>query len=483
MKNQQLTLMALLSIVLVFAACSRSRVAEPYRSVYHHTPAANWMNDPNGMFYDETTQLWHLYYQHNPFGATWGPMHWGHATSADLLHWQEHPIVLYPDSIGTIFSGSCIIDRENTAGFGENAIVAVYTQSEVCGQHQSIAYSTDGGYTFTKYEGNPVLKGDVPDFRDPKISRDGDHWLMTLACGQEIRFYASENLKDWTYLSSFGEGYGAHGGVWECPELLCFDNTKMSKPEASEQETAEPKWVLLVSINPGGPFGGSATQYFVGDWDGKTFTCIDAPDAQKWLDYGRDNYSTFTFHNAPDNRLVAMGWMSNWQYAQVLPTEPFRSQNTVARDLSLFVDDEGQYRLASVPSVETQALRGQVTEKLSDAAVVELELDGKQDALITLANDKGEKVVMTLDVHRQTFSMDRTASGDCSFSHDFASHTVTPLFIKRDHYHVTLFIDHCSIEAFDKEGAWSMTNLVFPSQPYNHISVEGGKVTIYDIKK
>lgn len=467
----------IIPIVCIFFAvtgCSNRKPAvhptdEPFRSVYHHTPEANWMNDPNGMFYDEANGIWHLYYQHNPFGTTWGPMHWAHATSTDLLTWEEHPIVLYPDSIGTIFSGSAVIDKNNTAGFGENALVAIYTQSEVCGQHQSIAYSTDGGYTFTKYEGNPVLKGDIADFRDPKVTWDGDHWLMTLACQQEIRFYASPNLKEWEYLSSFGEGVGAHGGVWECPELL-----KMGD-----------KFVLLVSINPGGPFGGSATQYFVGDWDGKTFKCENGKyenEQMPWLDYGKDNYSTFTFHNSPDGRLVAMGWMSNWQYATQLPTVAFRSQNTIARDLFLFTDDEGEYRLGSVPSPESLALRGEETRYLPDAGIVELTLDGSQDALITLSNDKGEKVVMTLDVHRRTFSMDRTASGDCSFSLDFAAHTVAPLFVKRDTYKVLLFIDHCSIEAFDAEGAWAMTNLVFPSEPYNHLEVQGGEAKIYNIR-
>ena len=447
-------LFGLLSATVLLAGCTQKPAVhptdEPYRSVYHHTPEANWMNDPNGMFYDEANGVWHLYYQHNPFGTTWGPMHWGHATSTDLLTWEEHPIVLYPDSIGTIFSGSAVIDKNNTAGFGENAIVAIFTQSERIGQHQSIAYSTDGGYTFTKYEGNPVLMGDIADFRDPKVTWDGDHWLMTLACQQEIRFYASPNLKDWEYLSSFGEGYGAHGGVWECPELLHIGD----------------KYVLLVSINPGGIFGGSATQYFIGDWDGKTFTPFPSGEgrgeAVPWLDYGKDNYSTFTFHNSPDGRLVAMGWMSNWQYAEVVPTVAFRSQNTIARDLFLFTDDEGEFRLGSVPSPESLALRGEETRYLPDAGIVELTLDGSQDALITLSNDKGEKVVMNLDVHRRTFSMDRTASGDCSFSHDFAARTVAPLFIKRD--------------------TWSMTNLVFPSEPYNHLDVQGGEAKIYTIR-
>ena len=468
MKNSTLFVFGLLVIVLT--ACvnqpARHLTDEPFRSVYHHSPAQNWMNDPNGMFYDDATQLWHLYYQHNPFGTTWGPMHWAHATSTDLIHWEQHPIVLAPDSLGTIFSGSIVIDRNNTAGFGENAIVAIYTQSEICGQHQSIAYSLDGGMTFTKYEGNPVLKGDIADFRDPKVFWDEqtNRWMMILACQQEVRFYSSIDLRDWTYGSSFGANYGEHSGVWECPDLIRLGD----------------HWVLLLNINPGGPFGGSATQYFVGNWDGKTFTCIDMPEETKWLDYGKDHYATVTWHNAPEGRTVAIGWMSNWQYANQLPTVAFRSQNTIARDLYLYRDDAGEFRVGVVPSPESLALKGNQTSRLGDVAVVELTLSGEESSVITLSNEKGEKVVMTLDVHAQTFSMDRTASGDCSFSQDFAAHTVAPLFVKQAVNRVTLFIDHCSIEAFDANGYWAMTNLVFPTQPYNQIKVQGGKATIYN---
>ena len=468
MKNSTLFVFGLLVIVLT--ACvnqpARHLTDEPFRSVYHHSPAQNWMNDPNGMFYDDATQLWHLYYQHNPFGATWGPMHWAHATSTDLIHWEQHPIALAPDSLGTIFSGSIVIDRNNTAGFGENAIVAIYTQSEICGQHQSIAYSLDGGMTFTKYEGNPVLKGDIADFRDPKVFWDEqtNRWMMILACQQEVRFYSSLNLRDWTYESSFGANYGEHSGVWECPDLIRLGD----------------HWVLLLNINPGGPFGGSATQYFVGNWDGKTFTCIDMPEETKWLDYGKDHYATVTWHNAPEGRTVAIGWMSNWQYANQLPTVAFRSQNTIARDLFLYRDDAGEFRVGVVPSPESLALKGNQTSRLGDVAVVELTLSGEESSVITLSNEKGEKVVMTLDVHAQTFSMDRTASGDCSFSQDFAAHTVAPLFVKQAVNRVTLFIDHCSIEAFDANGYWAMTNLVFPTQPYNQIKVQGGKATVYN---
>ena len=469
MKNSTLFVFGILFIVLT--ACvnqpAHHLTDEPFRSVYHHSPAQNWMNDPNGMFYDDATQLWHLYYQHNPFGTTWGPMHWAHATSTDLIHWEQHPIALAPDSLGTIFSGSIVIDRNNTAGFGENAIVAIYTQSEICGQHQSIAYSLDGGMTFTKYEGNPVLKGDIADFRDPKVFWDEqtNRWMMILACQQEVRFYSSINLRDWTYESSFGANYGEHSGVWECPDLIQLGD----------------HWVLLLNINPGGPFGGSATQYFVGDWNGKTFTCIDMPEETKWLDYGKDHYATVTWHNAPNNRVVAIGWMSNWQYANVVPTQAFRSQNTIARDLSLYTDDKGEIRVAVVPSPENDALLGKKITRPADACVIDLELSGTETSVITLSNSKGEKVVMTLDVHAHTFAMDRTAAGDCSFSQDFAAVTVSPLFVAREQYNVRLFIDHCSIEAFDANGYWAMTNLVFPTKPYNQIKVQGGKATIYDV--
>jgi levanase/fructan beta-fructosidase len=338
----------------------------------------------------------------------------------------------------------------------------------VCGQHQSIAYSLDGGQTFTKYEGNPVLRGDIADFRDPKVFRDEltNRWVMILACQQEVRFYSSADLREWQYESSFGAGYGAHGGVWECPDLI-----KLGE-----------KWVLILNLNPGGPFGGSATQYFVGNWDGNTFTCIDEPAETKWMDYGKDHYATVTWHNAPAGRTVAIGWMSNWMYANQLPTVAFRSQNTIARELSLYKDDAGVLRVRAIPSPEFMALKGDKTRCLGDIAIVELSLSGTKSSVVTLSNSKGEKVTMNLDVHRRTFSMDRTASGDCSFSTDFAAHTTAPLFVKQDTYKVLLFIDHCSIEAFDANGYWAMTNLVFPSEPYSHIEVEGGEATIYDIK-
>ena len=298
---------------------------EKYRPAYHHTPLYGWMNDPNGMFYKDG--LWHLYYQYNPYGSQWENMTWGHSTSKDLIHWEAQPLAIEPDWLGAVFSGSAIVDRNNTAGFGRNAVIAMYTSAGAA-QTQSIAYSADGGQTFTKYAGNPVITFNAPDFRDPKVfwyeassngENNGGKWIVVLAVGQEVQFYSSTNLKEWKYESSFGRQYGNHDGVWECPDMLCFGD----------------KWVLLLNINPGGPFGGSATQYFVGTFDGRSFTCEDTPSETKWMDYGKDHYATVTFHNAPEGRIVALPWMSNWQYANQVPTRQFRSANGLPRDLGL----------------------------------------------------------------------------------------------------------------------------------------------------
>ena len=242
---------------------------EYFRPLYHHTPNYGWMNDPNGMFYKDG--VWHLYYQYNPYGSQWENMTWGHSTSRDLIHWEAQPLAIESDWLGAIFSGSAIVDKDNTAGFGRNAVIAMYTSAGAA-QTQSIAYSADGGKTFTKYAGNPVITYNAPDFRDPKVfwNEQVKKWIVVLAVGQEVQFYSSSNLKEWKYESSFGSKYGNHDGVWECPDMLCFGN----------------KWVLLLNINPGGPFGGSATQYFVGTFDGHKFVCEDDPSETKWMDYG-----------------------------------------------------------------------------------------------------------------------------------------------------------------------------------------------------
>ena len=435
---------------------------EKFRPIYHHTPAYGWMNDPNGMFYKDG--VWHLYYQYNPYGSQWENMTWAHSTSTDLMHWKNQGEAILPDALGTIFSGNSVVDKENTAGFGKDAIVAFYTSAGAA-QTQSIAYSTDNGETFKKYANNPILTSDVPDFRDPNVfwNEEVKHWNLILAAGQQMNIYSSKNLKDWKYESSFGEGYGNHGGVWECPDLL-----KMGD-----------KWVLICNINPGGPFGGSATQYFVGSFDGHKFTCNSKPEVIKWMDYGKDHYATVSFSNAPDGRIVVLPWMSNWQYANQVPTQQFRSANGLPRDLGLY-SYNGEDYVSVKPSPEVfAAFEKKPSGRLQSAAYIEV-TNIKSNASIVLSNDKGERVTMVYDGKNATFSMDRTESGVTDFHSDFKAKTVAPTngVIKS----MQIFIDRCSIEAFDTEGKVAMTNLVFPSKPYDKIIVKGCKVKIYELK-
>ncbi|MCR4808709.1 MAG: DUF4980 domain-containing protein [Prevotella sp.] len=432
---------------------------EKFRPLYHHTPLYGWMNDPNGMYYKDG--VWHLYYQYNPYGSQWENMTWGHSTSSDLIHWEAEPLAIEGDWLGAIFSGSAIVDKDNTAGFGRNAVIAMYTSAGAA-QTQSIAYSSDNGKTFTKYAGNPVITYNAPDFRDPKVfwHEQTKRWIVVLAVGQEVQFYSSDNLKEWKYESSFGRTYGCHDGVWECPDMLCFGD----------------KWVLLLNINPGGPFGGSATQYFVGQFDGHQFVCEDNASETKWMDYGKDHYATVTFHNSPEGRIVALPWMSNWQYANQVPTKQFRSANGLPRDLGLKTVN-GETYLTSTPSKEVTALRGKKVKQPTEACEIIIDVKGSAD--ITLSNAKGEQVTMHYDAQQLTFSMDRTKSGDVSFSESFPCVTVAPTFgaVRQ----LRLFIDRCSIEAFDAEGKMAMTNLVFPSEPYSMLKVKGGKATIYSL--
>lgn len=455
---------------------------EKYRPLYHHTPPYGWMNDPNGMFYKDGE--WHLYYQYNPYGSQWENMHWGHSVSRDLMTWEDRGVALTPDGLGTIFSGSCVVDNDDTAGFGKGAVIAFYTSAGE-NQTQSMAYSTDNGQTFHKYEGNPVVTSSVPDFRDPHVfwHKETSRWIMILAAGQEMNIYSSANLKEWEYESSFGHGYGNHEGVWECPDLF----------KLPVRDTNEEKWVLVCNINPGGPFGGSATQYFTGQFDGHEFTCETAPEVTKWLDYGKDHYAAVTFDNAPSGRRVIIGWMGNWQYANQVPTMQYRSGNTIARDLDLFVDN-GETYVGVTPSKEVTAKRGKTLVRKSSGKninfatkngaceiVVNLTSSAiKKPVTITLRNAKGEKVDMTYDHAARTFSMNRDKSGKCDFSDAFAVTTTAP--VHGDMRSIRIFIDRCGIEAFDGEGRMAMTNLIFPSEPYNSIRINGCKTstTVYE---
>lgn len=458
---------------------------ESFRPVYHHTPAYGWMNDPNGMFYKDG--VYHLYFQYNPYGSVWGNMHWGHSTSTDLMHWKFEGCAIVPDAWGAIFSGSCVVDHENTAGFGKEAVVAFYTSAKSTPwgdiQMQSMAYSLDNGKTFTKYEGNPILTSSEKDFRDPKVFwyAPGKHWVMILAVGQHMEIYSSVNLKEWKKKSEFGAMQGAHGGVWECPDLV----------EIPVEGSREKKWVLICNLNPGGPFGGSAAQYFVGSFDGKKFV-NESPTQTKWMDWGKDNYATVTWNNAPDGRCIALGWMSNWQYANNVPTRQYRSANTLARDLTLYREGQELY-LKSTPSSEVKKARGKkvsipsfkvsekhemvnLFEEKQGAYEVEIVIQnaGASKIAFCLLNDKGEKVSMYYDLNRKQFVMDRSESGKVDFSKDFPAVTVAPVNVDKE-LTLRLFVDRSSIEAFGEDGKFVMTNLVFPSQPYVKMCFEADK--------
>ena len=468
-----------------------------FRPSYHHSPEWGWMNDPNGMFYKDGK--WHLYYQWNPYGSRWQNLSWGHAVSENLVDWEFDGLAVEPDGLGYIFSGSCAVDPNNTAGFGENAVLAMYT-SAAKSQIQSLASSTDDGHTFVKYEGNPTLTLDS-EARDPNFfwNEKTGKWnlLIAHALEHEMLIFSSPDMKEWTLESAFGKGLGAQGGVWECPDLF----------ELPVEGTKTKKWVLICNINPDGPFGGSAAQYFVGDFDGKTFK-VDT-DAQgkvptKWMDYGKDHYATVSWSDAPDNRRVVVGWMSNWEYAAEVPTRQFRSANTLPREMKLFRGGDGQIYLASEPVAELEQLRGDVvvdalkstlgttplqfrlpesTEGLCEI-LASFEASKNSTVDLTLSNSKGEKVVMKYDAKERTLSFDRTQAGISDFSAQFPAVTVTPTYEKDGKITLRIFIDRSSVEVFGNDGRFVMTNLVFPNEPYLNIAISSpeGKATLNSLK-
>lgn len=467
------------------ALSQASTYNEPHRPQIHFSPEAHWMNDPNGMVYNQG--VYHLFYQYYPGGTKWGPMHWGHATSKDLVRWQHQPIALYPDTLGYIFSGSAVVDKNNTSRFGRNGqqpLVAIFTHHDTAGekakrndfQNQSIAYSLDNGKTWTKYSGNPVLKNPgIVDFRDPKVMwyEPQKKWVMTLATKDYITFYSSPDLQEWTKESEFGKGIGAHGGVWECPDLfpLTYNGKK--------------SWILIVNLNPGGPNGGSATQYFVGDFDGKAFRPYTTET--KWLDYGPDEYAGITWSNTGD-RKIFLGWMSNWLYAQEVPTDKWRSAATVPRDLSL-KSVGNNLLVASKPSPELAAIQGksvsvqklQINKTLSLSQKVgtvsfpcrvDLRLDQPSDFSIVLSNDLGEQVVIGYDKAANQYFIDRSKSGKIDFNKEFAAKHLAPRFVKGGKIDMTLVIDISSVELFADDGLTVMTEIFFPNKPYNQISLQ-----------
>lgn len=494
---------------------------EKFRPIYHHTPAYGWMNDANGLVYKDGE--YHLYFQYNPYGSKWGNMHWGHSVSKDLVHWTHEQPAIARDTMGHIFSGSCVVDHNNTAGFGKDAIIAFYTSHKgLPGNHQRqqqcIAYSLDNGRTYTKYEGNPVVTpfDGLENFRDPKVFwyAPQNKWVMIVSADKNMRFYESKDLKKWNYMSEWGAGYGPQPNQFECPDFfeMAVDGNAQHK-----------KWVMIVNINPGFVYGGSGTMYFVGQFDGHKFTCDTAPNDVKWLDWGKDHYATVTYSNTP-GRIIAMPWMSNWQYANLTPTQQFRSQNALPRELKLYTADNGELLVSAAPVKETEALRNKATDlgsfegekqaKIDNEGAFELDFDlqaGTADKCgVEIANAKGEKVSIYYDVKAQRFVMDRAESGITEFGNKvephqldnaqslkrykevtvnyhnaFALGTWAPVPIKADTHHVQIFVDKSSVELFVDGGRIAMTNLVFPNEPYNQLRFFGGKVAnakAYNIK-
>ena len=488
-----------------------------YRPEYHHTPLYGWMNDANGLVYKDGE--YHLYFQYNPYGSKWGNMHWGHSVSKDLVHWQHLDPAIARDTLGHIFSGSTVIDKNNSAGYGKDAMIAFYTSaSDEHGQIQCMAYSNDNGRTYTKYENNPILTpfDGLKDFRDPKVFwyEPAQKWYMIVSADKNMRFYSSTDLKQWEYLSQFGEGYGVQPNQFECPDFIQL-------PVDGNKDNM--KWVMIVNINPGCPFGGSATEYFIGDFDGKEFKCDTDKSVTKWLDFGKDHYATVCFSNTGD-RIIAVPWMSNWQYANVTPIRQYRGANALPRELSLYTKNGEIYMAANVVK-ETEALRKStrniesisvegetVIDSITDGlnSGVELEMDivpGKAQTVgFDIMNAKGEKTKIYLDLKSGRAVMDRTESGLIAFGekaephfkenhdrrktesinyiNDFALGTWASLSLcEGKSYHLNVFVDKCSVELFVDGGRIAMTNLVFPTEVYNSLRfyTEGGKAEVKNL--
>lgn len=466
--------------------------AEPHRPQFHFSPETGWMNDPNGMVYYDGE--YHLFYQYTPKEINIpSPKHWGHAISTDLVRWEHLPAALSPDPLGEIWSGSAVVDWKNTSGYrtGDEAVlVAIFTHFQNGLQQQSTAFSNDRGRTWTKYAGNPVIPNPgLNDFRDPKVfwHPGSERWVMVLAVGDRVMFYTSPNLIDWQFSSQFGELEGAHGGVWECPDLF---------PLNVDGNPNEEMWVLLVSVGSGAPNGGSGTQYFIGSFDGETFTNHLPAAAVKWVDYGLDNYAGVTFSDIPtrDGRRIFMGWMSNWIYAYRVPTTPWRGAMTLPRELRLVTGPDGDPRLMASPVLELEKLRVKQTDLLySPEGIPEIttipsgytpmsqEINGKPLEIILdiepgtasqfgirLKNETDDQVLIGYDVQAQVLFIDRRSSGIVDFDNSFGRHTHTaPLKLESNTLHLHIFIDRSSIEVFGNGGTVVITDQIFPNEKIN----------------
>lgn len=462
---------------------------EKYRPLYHFTPQQGWINDPNGLVY--FNEEYHLFFQYHPDGTTWGPMHWGHAISSDLVNWQEQPIALAPDEYGTIFSGSAVVDWHDSTGFfdGKSGLVAIFThhdhnhELDRIQQRQSLAYSVDAGRTWIKYQGNPVLEHDeLIDFRDPKVfwHQATEQWIMILACGQTVHLYRSPNLQEWTFLSEFGEGIGSHDGVWECPDLF---------PLVVDGHSEMTKWVMLVSIGSSDEYvEGSRTQYFIGNFDGTTFTPDQSSYEVRWLDYGRDHYAGVCWSDIPaeDGRRICIGWMSNWKYANLTPTELWRGAMSLPRELTLEQRTQG-ITLIQRPVQELIPMRSPI---LSLEHVTIADVQSKLNTLqldsyeihMTAAIDSRFALKLRTAEHQATVVgyegdkgevyIDRTDSGDHHFHPDFAGKHIANVYQDSQTIELRIYVDRSSIEVFANDGQVVITDLIFPDHDAQGLDIQ-----------
>lgn len=495
-------------------SASTAATTVSYRPALHYTAKDTWLNDPNGLIFHNG--VYHLYYQNNPLGNVWGNMSWGHATSTDLLTWTEHPVAIACDEYEDIFSGSIVHDRHNTSGFGNGStapLVAIYTSAFKPGsvhegvQAQSLAYSLDGGYSWTKHGGNPVLNRASAEFRDPKVIRyDGgadSYWVMVAveATDFQVVLYKSRDLKSWELLSTFGPA-NATGGVWECPDLF---------PLPVDGDPDNVKWVLTVNLNPGGPNNGSAGQYFIGDFDGTTFTSANTVTEgpqdparlgeYRWLDWGRDYYAAVSFSDAPDNRRIMIAWMNNWEYANHIPTTPWRSPMSLAREIALQTND-GNLHLVQQPAADWTALADTELFRLADTTIhdgaqvladaagtvqridVSFTPGGAEEFGLILRGDGRKGTRVGIRPGQATLLVDRRESGRTDFHASFSSIDTAPIQPRQGSYELTIYVDRCSVEVFAQDGQVTMTELIFPAETSTSLAAYavGGAATMNSLQ-
>jgi fructan beta-fructosidase len=483
---------------------------------FHFTAPQHWLNDPNGLVYLDGE--WHLFFQHNPFGIDWGHMSWGHAVSRDLIHWEHLPVAL-PEQPGyMIFSGSAAVDWDNTGGFGDGAgpaLVAAYTAHRDGNEAQHIAYSLDHGRTWTNYAGNPVIDLGLKDFRDPKIfwHAPAQRWVMAtvLPDQRKVRFYGSSNLRDWTHLSDFGPA-GSIGGVWECPDFFALkaDPTPFPSPFAGRGDLRE-KWILKVD-DQAGIGNASGGQYFIGDFDGVTFTCDDPPERVRPLDFGMDFYAAQSWNDAPDGRRVWLAWMSYWAYGAKTPTSPWRGMMSLPRELALRRFEDGLH-LVHQPARELQALRRahhHIADVSADEAnawlraqdvrgtALEIEVTvsvppppsaslqgraaqwGGEMGLRVRVGAAEETVIGYAPIEQQLY-VDRSRAGDNSFSPRFDDRHAASVPLRDGALRLHVFVDACSVEVFADEGRVVLSELIFPSDTSDGVTVFGEGVRVQSL--